>query len=80
MGQTILGGALTSILSGVFLCICQVAVLNKFGLLFISTIVGAFLTSVIFLPSMLYCMGPNGNTGSFCVNKEKADKKNEQNN
>ena len=59
MGQTILGGALTSNLSGVFLVICQVSILNRFGILFMTTIISAFLTSIIFLPAFLYVIGPD---------------------
>ena len=59
MGQTILGGALTSNLAGLFLIICQVNILNKFGVLFMTTIISAFLTSIVFLPSLLYVFGPD---------------------
>jgi predicted RND superfamily exporter protein len=65
MGQTILGGALTSCFSGFFLIICNVGMLNKFGILFITTIIASFLTSLIFLPSFLYVFGPNNETGSI---------------
>ena len=63
MGQTILGGALTSNLAGVFLIICQVNILNKFGIMFLTTISSAFLTSIIFLPCMLYVFGPDKDFG-----------------
>ena len=59
MGQTILGGALTSNLAGVFMMICQVNILNKFGILFLTTITTAFVTSIVFLPALLYVMGPD---------------------
>ena len=68
MGQTILGGALTSLLAGALLMICQVSVLNKFGVLFVTTIIAAFLTSVVFLPSLLYVFGPDGDCGTLKLN------------
>jgi predicted RND superfamily exporter protein len=63
MGQTILGGALTSCFSGFFLIICNVDMLNKFGILFITTITSSFLTSLVFLPSFLYVFGPSKDKG-----------------
>ena len=62
MGQTILGGALTSIFAGVFLMFCNVAFLNQFGILFITTIVSSFLSSVVFFPSILFIFGPDDET------------------
>ena len=65
MGQTILGGALTSIFAGVFLMFCNVAFLNQFGTLFITTIVASFMSSVVFFPSILYIFGPDGKQGDL---------------
>jgi len=65
MGQTILGGALTSIFAGVFLMFCNVAFLNQFGILFITTIVASFLSSVVFFPSVLYIFGPDEKQGNL---------------
>jgi predicted RND superfamily exporter protein len=59
MGQTILGGALTSIFAGVFLVFCNVAILSQFGILFITTIIASFFTAVIFFPSILFILGPD---------------------
>ena len=67
MGQTILGGALTSCFSGVFLIVCNVGMLNKFGILFLTTIISSFSTAVIFLPSILFTIGPNGQSGNFFI-------------
>ena len=64
MGQTILGGALTSCFSGIFLILCNVGMLNKFGILFLTTIMSSFSTSVILLPSILYVIGPNNKSGN----------------
>jgi len=77
MGQTILGGALTSLLAGALLMVCQVSVLNKFGVLFVTTIIAAFLTSVVFLPSLLYVFGPDGNCGTLCAGGDESDEENE---
>ena len=59
MGPTILGGALTSCFSGFFLIICNVAILNKFGILFLTTICSSFVTAVLILPALLYLIGPD---------------------
>tara|TARA_B110000285_G_C14835993_1_gene473110 strand:- start:102 stop:353 length:252 start_codon:yes stop_codon:yes gene_type:complete len=65
MGQTILGGALTSIFGGIFLGFCNVAILNQFGILFITTIVASFFSSIIFFPSILYILGPDDKQGDL---------------
>jgi len=65
MGQTILGGALTSIFGGIFLIFCNVAILSQFGILFVTTIVAAFLTAIIFFPSILFIFGPDHKQGDL---------------
>lgn len=65
MGQTIVGGALTSCISACFLIMCQADVLNKFGILLLTTIVASSIISLIFMPSMLYIFGPESEQGSF---------------
>ena len=59
-GKTIMGGALTSCFSGVFLFACEADALNKFGIMLLITIVSSLFTSLIFLPSILYLFGPEG--------------------
>lgn len=65
MGQTILGGALTSIFAGVFLVFCNVAILNQFGILFITTIVASFFSAIVFFPSILFIFGPDNKQGDL---------------
>lgn len=65
MGQTILGGALTSVFGGIFLVFCNVAILNQFGILFVTTILASFLTAVIFYPSILFILGPDDKQGDL---------------
>jgi hypothetical protein len=40
-----------------------VNILNKFGILFLTTITTAFVTSIVFLPALLYVMGPDEDYG-----------------
>ena len=58
MGQTIIGGALTSCFSAAFLIICQTYTLNKFGIFLLTAILASAMISLIFLPAMLYIFGP----------------------
>jgi len=51
MGQTIFGGVLTTLLSGLFLAICETESLYKFGILLITTIASASIIALILLPS-----------------------------
>jgi len=51
MGQTIFGGALTTIFSGVFLVICQSDALYKFVILLLTTIISAMIIALVFLPA-----------------------------
>jgi predicted RND superfamily exporter protein len=64
-GKTILGGALTSCFSGIFLFVCEADALNKFGVMLLVTIVASMFTSLIFLPSILYIIGPEKEQGSI---------------
>lgn len=65
MGQTILGGALTSIFAGIFLVFCNVGILSQFGVLFITTIVASFCSAIIFFPSILFIFGPDNKQGDL---------------
>tara|TARA_B110000285_G_C15132135_1_gene624365 strand:+ start:3424 stop:3666 length:243 start_codon:yes stop_codon:yes gene_type:complete len=67
MGQTILGGAVTSILASIFMMLCNVALLFQFGVLFLTTIVASFLSAVVFYPSILFILGPDGRIGDVKV-------------
>ena len=59
IGSTIMGCALGTFLSGLFLVPCQADFLYKFGKLMISTILRSLGVVLIFLPAVLYIMGPN---------------------
>lgn len=61
IGETILGGTLTSCCSGAFLILCESYSLNKFGLLLLTTIISSMIISLIYLPGVLYVFGPNEN-------------------
>ena len=67
MGQTILGGAVTSILASIFMMLCNVALLFQFGVLFLTTIVASFMSAVVFYPSLLFILGPDGRIGDVKV-------------
>tara|TARA_B110000285_G_scaffold80800_1_gene93272 strand:+ start:1716 stop:2195 length:480 start_codon:yes stop_codon:yes gene_type:complete len=73
MGATILGGALTSSFSAFFLIICQADSLNKFGILLLTTIISSMIVSLVFLPGVIYIIGPNKQQGDleFLVTKCK---------
>ena len=65
MGQTILAGAMTSIFSGIFLCICEADSLTTFGVLLLTTVSGSMITALIVLPGLLYLIGPSGDQGKI---------------
>lgn len=58
VGKPILGGALTSCFSAFFLIICDASALSKFGILLLTIIVCSLLTSLVFLPSIAFIIGP----------------------
>jgi len=64
MGETILGGSITSMLSGIFLFFCQAESLNKFGVLLLTTIISSMITALFFLPSLFYVVGPENDSGA----------------
>jgi len=65
MGETIMGGALTSVVSGSFLVMCEAGSLNRFGILFLTLIFSSMITALFLLPSILYVMGPEGDSGNI---------------
>lgn len=74
MGATIVGGALTSCFSGIVLLFCQADILSKFGVLLLITIVSSMTTALIFLPSWVYLIGPEAESGQVnfdCFKKKK---------
>lgn len=70
MGKTILSGAITSMMSAVFLLICNSHVLNTYGLLLCVTILASFLTSMVLLPALLFTFGPEKDQGMICQQKQ----------
>ena len=68
-GKTIMGGALTSCFSGIFLFVCEADALNKFGVMLLVTILASMFSALIFLPSILYVIGPEKNQGKICLRK-----------
>ena len=65
MGETIFSGALTTSFSGIFLALCESNALNKFGVLLIITIISSLVVALIFLPSILYILGPQYKNGDI---------------
>ena len=65
MGETIFSGALTTSFSGIFLALCEANALNKFGVLLIITILASLIMALIFLPSLLYILGPQFRSGNI---------------
>ena len=65
MGETIFSGALTTSFSGIFLALCESNALNKFGILLIITISSSLVIALIFLPSILYILGPQFKNGDI---------------
>ena len=71
MGATILGGATTSCIASFLLITCKAATLNKFGILLLTTIMSSIIASLIFLPGIIYVIGPNKLQGDLLCNKNK---------
>lgn len=69
MGATVVGGALTSCFSGIFLVMCEAESLNKFGMLLLTTIIASMLTSLVWLPSLAFFLGPEGSNGNISFRK-----------
>ena len=69
-GKTIVGGALTSCFSGIFLFLCEADALNKFGVMLLITIGASMLTSLVFLPSILFLVGPEKDQGTIGKKKQ----------
>lgn len=64
MGSTIISGALTSCMAGVFLVNCQTYALNKFGFMILITIASAVVNSIFIFPSLLFIWGPESKHSS----------------
>ena len=79
MGISIIGGAITTLGAGAFLCLGKMDFFKKMGELLICTIVFSILWALGFFSALLMIIGPMGNHGSilyiFNKIKEKFQKK-----
>ena len=78
MGISILGGAITTIGSGLVLFGAELLILKKFALLITSTILFSLIFSLLFFGAVLHLLGPEGRVGSLrylfccsCVRRKK---------
>ena len=58
IGLTVFSGAITMLISGIFITVSEVNVLRKFGILIELTIAFSLLFGLILFPSFLYLIGP----------------------
>jgi len=65
LGVSVVAGAITTILSGLFLWGTVMIFFQKFAFLITFTVSVSFLWAVIFLPAVLLIIGPEGNFGSL---------------
>ena len=68
IGSTILNGAFTSFMAGIFLYMCQYSYLHKFGILMMFTISTALVFSMTFYPALCYFKGPENHQGDLVYN------------
>lgn len=83
IGSTILNGAVTSFVAGIFLFLCQYSYLHKFGVLMIVTIISSLFFAMIFFPALCYYVGPEFKEGDIDHNiiepcKKKSAKRRQQ--
>jgi hypothetical protein len=64
-GNSIVSGAFSTVLAGLFLLGCQVVFFRKFGILLIFTILYAAMFSLLFFPSVMCLIGPIGDEGDW---------------
>lgn len=83
IGVSILGGAITTIASGILLVFAKFLLFIKFSVLIILTIIFSVLFSLFFFGSLAHLIGPQGNKGNLlimlapCVNKCRKNKQSE---
>lgn len=65
IGSTILNGAVTSFMAGVFLDRCQFSYLHKFGILLMITISSSLIIAMTFYPALSYFKGPQYKQGDI---------------
>ncbi|CDW73800.1 resistance-nodulation-cell division superfamily [Stylonychia lemnae] len=67
IGLAVFSGAITTIISAIFLLFTSIFVLKKFGLLIIITILLSIFYSLTFLPACLYIIGPEKDQGDMKI-------------
>lgn len=65
IGRAVIGGSLTSCFSAFFLIICEASALSKFGVLLLTIILSSMVTSLVYLPSVVFIMGPEKDQGKI---------------
>merc|ERR1711988_492413 len=67
LGVSIVSGAVTTIMAGVFLFSCVFTFFFDFGKFITFTIICSFISSMIMLPALLCAVGPEGTFGDIPV-------------
>jgi predicted RND superfamily exporter protein len=65
MGISVIGGAVTTMGSSIFLFPCVVTFFDKMAILMLSTITFSLFFSVVFFVAILHAFGPQGTTGAI---------------
>jgi predicted RND superfamily exporter protein len=72
MGISVVGGAITTFGSAIFLMPCVILFFNKMAILMFATISFSFLFSLVFFVAMTHSCGPEGERGNIAPYIEKA--------
>jgi hypothetical protein len=72
MGISVMGGAITTFGSAIFLMPCVILFFNKMAILMFATISFSFLFSLVFFVAMTHTCGPEGDRGNIYPYIEKA--------
>lgn len=77
MGVSIFSGYITTVGSGIWLLMCDLALFFKFGYTISITVTFAFLVATFTFGSFMHTFGPEGNTGNifFCKKKPTESQK-----
>lgn len=67
LGVSVVAGAITTILSGIFLWGTVMIFFQKFAFLITFTVIVSFLWAIVLLPSLLLVIGPQGSFGSWAA-------------
>ena len=77
IGPFILHSSIATVGSVIFIYLCVLLLLEKFGVIICFTILYSFISALLFLPSMLFILGPEkdcGNISCLLPKREKEDK------